>query len=178
MRESGSTLSDGRVFEPLAAFRRVQTRVTRAQRVLARRQKGSRNRAKQRRRLANLRRLERRARQDFLHKTSTAIARCYGTVVMEDLTVRNMVASAKGTADAPGRSVKAKSGLNRAILDQGWYQFKRLLSYKLAERGGQLVLVNPRFTSQRCTECGHTEAGNRESQAVFTGLSLAASSAR
>lgn len=162
-----ATLSDGTVIRPLAAFERLRRRVARSQRELARKKPGSRNRAKQRRRLAKLRRRERRARHDFLHKSSTRVARHYGTVVMEALPVRVMTASASGTADAPGRQVRVKAGLNRAILDQDWYQFKRLLGYKLAECGGTLVLVDPSFTSQRCAACGHVEAENRESQAVF-----------
>src|SRR5690606_19713514 len=136
-----------------------------AQRKLARKQRGSKNYAKQRRIYSKLRCRERRARQDFLHKTSTAVAKRFGTVVMEDLAVRSMSASAKGTIEAPGRNVRSKAGLNRSILDQGWYQFRQLLGYKLADRGGELILVNPAFTSQRCAECGHTEAANRESQA-------------
>ena len=166
-----ATLSDGTVIAPLAAFSRARRQVARAQRKLARKQKGSKNRAKQRRRLGTLRRRERRARQDFLHKTSTALARRFGVVVMEDLAVRAMSASAAGTLEAPGRQVKAKAGLNRSILDQGWHQFKVLLGYKLAERGGELMLVNPSFTSQRCAACSHTEAGNRESQAMFVCIS-------
>lgn len=166
-----ATLSDGSVFEPVAAFARARRRVARAQRRLARKQKGSKNRAKVRRRLCRLRRQERRVRQDFLHQASTAIARRYGQVIMEDLAVKSMSASAGGTADLPGRNVKVKAGLNRSILDQGWHQFKVLLGYKLAERGGELVLVNPSFTSQRCAACGHTAAANRKSQAVFACLS-------
>jgi putative transposase len=153
-----ATLSDGTVIEPLAAFTRARRQVARAQRTLARKQKGSMNHTKQKHRLSKLRRRERRGRHDFLHQKSTEIARSYGTVVMEDLAVRKMSASAAGTVDAPGRNVKAKAGLNRSILDQGWHQFKVLLDYKLSERGGELVLVNPSFTSQRCAACGHTEA--------------------
>jgi putative transposase len=162
-----ATLSDGTFIETVAPFGRARRRIARAQRSVARKQKGSKNRAKARRRLGTLRRRERRMRWDFLHKTSTAIVRRYGTVVMEDLRVRSMTASAKGTAERPGRGVRAKAGLNRSIMDQGWHRFKLLLCYKLAERGGELVLVVPAFTSQRCAACGHTDAANRESQAVF-----------
>ncbi|RLD92674.1 MAG: hypothetical protein DRJ13_16285 [Bacteroidetes bacterium] len=51
--------------------------------------------------------------------------------------------------------------MNKSILDQGWYQFKRQLDYKLSWRGGLLVEVNPRHTSQRCSCCGHTAKENR-----------------
>lgn len=166
-----ATLSDGTVIEPLNRFSRSRQRIARCQKQLARKKKGSRNRAKQRRRLAALHRKVRRARQDFLHQVSTAIARRYGLVAMERLSVRRLSASARGTIDAPGRNVKAKAGLNRSILDQGWYKFRVLLDYKLAERGGQLILVEPKYTSQRCAACGHIEADNRKSQTVFLCLS-------
>lgn len=60
-----------------------------------------------------------------------------------------------------------KRGLNRSILNQGWGAFARILAYKLEERGGTLVLVNPAYTSQTCSECGTIDKESRESQAVF-----------
>ena len=62
-------------------------------------------------------------------------------VCIEDLQVGNMSRSAAGTVAAPGKNVRAKSGLNRAILDQGWFEFRRQLDYKLAWNGGWLVAV-------------------------------------
>ena len=88
-------------------------------------------------------------------------------IVMEDLKVKNMSKSAKGSIDNPGRHVKAKSGLNRAILDQGWGEFRRQLGYKLNWSGGELVLVSPHYTSQTCPECEHVAKENRQSQAQF-----------
>ncbi len=61
-----------------------------------------------------------------------------------------MSSSAKGTVENPGKNVKQKSGLNRAILDQGWGEFIRQLEYKLTWNGGQLIQVNPRNTSRKC----------------------------
>ena len=78
-----------------------------------------------------------------------------------------MSASAKGTAEQPGRKVKQKAGLNRAILDQGWSMFRAMLAYKLADRGGQLVEVPAAYTSQTCPVCGNVSAANRQSQAEF-----------
>ena len=86
---------------------------------------------------------------------------------MEDLQVSNMSKSSKGSIEKPGSNVKAKSGLNKAILDQGWGELTRQLSYKQHWRGGVLVIVPPQFTSQKCSECWHIEADNRPSQAVF-----------
>ncbi len=78
-----------------------------------------------------------------------------------------MSKSAAGTVDEPGRNVAAKSGLNRAILDQGWYEMRRQLEYKQRWRGGEVQTVNPAYTSQKCSCCGHTAKKNRQSQAVF-----------
>lgn len=88
-------------------------------------------------------------------------------VCIEDLQVSIMSRSAAGTTDAPGRNVRAKSGLNKSILDQGWYEFRRHLDYKIAWNGGQLVVVPPQNTSRTCPQCGHISKDNRSSQAVF-----------
>lgn len=77
-------------------------------------------------------------------------------IVIEDLKVSNMSKSAAGTVSQPGRNVRAKSGLNRSILDQGWYEMRRQLAYKQLWRGGQVLAVPPAYTSQRCAYCGHT----------------------
>jgi putative transposase len=162
-----ATLSDGSYFEPLAPFKRGARQLARAQRRLSRKHKGSKNWRKQQRRVARLRRAEGRARLDFLHKTSTTIAKNHGVVVLEDLSVGQMSRSARGTPQEPGKNVRQKAGLNRSILDQGWGMFRALLAYKLAERGGRLVLVEAAYTSQRCSECGHTCPENRKGQALF-----------
>ena len=86
---------------------------------------------------------------------------------VEDLQVANMSKSAKGTAEQYGKNVKQKSGLNRAILDQSWYEFRRQLGYKLLWNGGHLIAVPPRDTSRCCPACGHTAKDNRQKQASF-----------
>nr|WP_239685069.1 transposase [Ventosimonas gracilis] len=88
-------------------------------------------------------------------------------VCIEDLQVRNMSKSAAGTSEAPGRNVKAKSGLNKAILDQGWFEFRRQLQYKLDWNGGMLIAVPPQNTSRTCPACGHVSKDNRRTQAHF-----------
>jgi putative transposase len=92
-------------------------------------------------------------------------------IVVEDLKITNMSKSAKGTIDRPGSRVKAKSGLNKSILDQGWGEFKRQLSYKLEWLGGIFLKVCPQYTSQRCSACGFTEKENRLSQSIFSCIS-------
>lgn len=107
------------------------------------------------------------ARRDFLHKASTTISQNHAIVCIEDLQVRNMSKSAAGSAEAPGKNVRAKSGLNKSILDQGWFEFRRQLEYKQAWRGGEVVTVSPRNTSRTCPCCGHVSAENRQTQARF-----------
>ncbi|MDT9155925.1 transposase, partial [Escherichia coli] len=86
----------------------------------------------------------------YLHKATTTISQNHAMVCIEDLKVRNMSKSAAGTLDQPGRNVRAKSGLNRSILDQGWFEFRRQLDYKLQWHGGWLVAVPPHNTSRTC----------------------------
>ncbi|MCR2831822.1 RNA-guided endonuclease TnpB family protein [Acidithiobacillus ferrooxidans] len=90
-----------------------------------------------------------------------------GRVVLEDLKVRNMTGSAKGTVEQPGHNVRQKAGLNKSILDQGWGMLKQMLGYKLQWAGGMLLLVDPAYTSQICPVCGLVDAENRKTQAVF-----------
>ncbi len=87
---------------------------------------------------------------DYLHKCSTTISQNHALVCIEDLRVRNLTTSATGTVELPGQHVRAKAGLNRAILDQGWFEFRRQLNYRLAWNGGWLIAVPPRNTSRTC----------------------------
>ncbi len=156
-----AALSDGALIAPLSAGKKALASLRRAQRRLARKKRGSSNRRKQVRRVARLHAKVSAARRDFLHKASIAIAKNHGAVVLEKLQVRNMVRSAAGTVEKPGRNVRQKSGLNRSILDQGWGAFRTILSYKLAQRGGRLIEVPAAYTSQTCAECGVVDAGSR-----------------
>ena len=92
-------------------------------------------------------------------------------MAVEDLEVRNMTRSAKGTKEKPGRNVRAKSGLNRSILNQGWGELRRQLEYKCARQGGKLVAVPPAYTSRQCPNCGYESAGNRPKRDIFRCLS-------
>jgi putative transposase len=161
------TLSDGTMFEPLNSFRTLEEKLAKAQRQLSRKITLSSNWKTQKTKIARVHARIANARQDFLHKLSTTIAKTHGVVVLEDLPVKNMSASAKGTIEQPGRNVRAKSGLNTSILDQGWFEFRRQLDYKLAWAGGWLIAVPPQNTSRTCPACGHVSAENRQTQARF-----------
>jgi putative transposase len=162
--------SDGRAMEPLDALRRQQRRLKHAQRAVSRKVKGSRNRRRAVDRLGRLHSRIAAQRSDWLHKLSTELADAHPVIAIEDLKVAAMSASAAGTADAPGKQVRQKAGLNRAILDQGWAEFRRQLNYKCAARGGAVVPVNPAYTSQTCSRCGCVDADNRRMQALFACL--------
>jgi putative transposase len=153
-----AALSSGELVVGPNPGRRAAKTLARAQRNLSRKQKGSRNRDKQRRRVAKLHMRLADARKDFLHRISTAIAQNHGTVVLEDLKVKNM------TRRAVGKGRAAKSGLNRSILDQGWGTFRQMLAYKLAERGARLILVAANDTSRTCAACGVVDGDSRKAE--------------
>jgi putative transposase len=137
------------------------------QRRVDRKMKGSKRREKAKIRVQRVYQAEKFVRKDFNHKLSNSIARCYETVVMEDLNLKNMTRSAKGTLEKPGTNVRAKSGLNRELLRIGSGQLYQFLKYKVLRYGGRLVLVNPAFTSQTCHSCGCVDKRNRKNQATF-----------
>jgi putative transposase len=104
--------------------------------------------------IAKLRARQVRRRQDFTHKLTTDLAKNHGWVAVEDLRVKAMTKSATGTREKPGRNARAKSGLNRAVLDNAPYERQRQLAYKAPRYGSAPRLVRPAFTSQRCSACG------------------------
>lgn len=162
-----ATLSDGTVFEPVNSFQKNQKTLARLQRQLSRKVKFSNNWQKQKRKIQRLHSRIANIRRDYLHKVTTTVSKNHAMIVIEDLKVSNMSKSAAGTVSQPGRNVRAKSGLNRSILDQGWYEMRRQLEYKQLWRGGQVLAVPPAYTSQRCACCGHTAKENRLSQSKF-----------
>jgi IS605 OrfB family transposase len=103
-------------------------------------------------------------RKDWTEKASTDIARRFDVIRIEDLKVKTMTRSAKGTAQNPGRNVRAKAGLNREIRGSGWGLLVRRLEDKAT---GRVERINPRYTSQTCSGCGHHDPESRESQSRF-----------
>lgn len=152
-------LSDGQTFTAPAELATLDRRARAAQRVLSRRKRGSRRYAKQRQAVAAIMAKAAAVRRDWQHKATTGICRQFGTVSIEGLKTRNM------TASGP-----RKRGLNRAILNVGWHSIETMLAYKLEERGGTLLKINPAFTSQTCSACGTIDKRSRENQARFACL--------
>lgn len=162
-----ATLSDGTFFAPLNSFKRHEAALRKAQQAMSRKTKFSNNWKQAKARIQRIHARIGNCRRDYLHKTSTAISQNHALVCIEDLQVRNMSRSAAGSTEQPGKNVRAKSGLNKSILDQGWFEFRRQLDYKLAWNGGYLVAVPPRNSSRTCPACGHVSADNRQTQAQF-----------
>jgi putative transposase len=162
-----ATLSDGTIFEPVNSFKKHQQRLARYQRSMSRKKKFSSNWKKAKLKINKLHTRIANVRKDYLHKTTTTISQNHAIVCIEDLKIKNMSKSANGTIEKPGRNVRAKSGLNRSILDQGWFEFRRQLEYKQVWNGGEVLAAPARNTSRKCNICGHTAADNRTSQAIF-----------
>jgi putative transposase len=141
-----------------------RTRMLRLERKLARARRGSKRRRRVKHAIARLKARQTDRRKDWAEKVSTRLAREFDVICVENLAITGMTRSARGTADKPGRNVRQKSGLNRAILAQGWGLLVRRLQEKAP---GRVEKVKPHFTSQRCSACGHVDPESRESQARF-----------
>lgn len=162
-----ATLSDGRVYLPLNSFRTLEAKLAMEQRKLKRKKRFSNNWKKQQQRIGKLHHKIANCRNDYLHKISHEISENQAMIFIEELKVSNMSRSAKGDSEQHGRNVKPKSGLNKSILDQGWATFRRQLEYKQVWRGGQVLAVDPKYTSQTCPKCQHISKDNRKSQSKF-----------
>ncbi len=162
-----ATLSDGTHFEPINAFKTLKGKLAKLQKQFKHKTKFSKNWQKLKAKISRLHHKISNIRKNHLHQISSAISKNHAIVYVEDLQVANMSKSAKGNAEQHGRNVKQKSGLNRAILDQSWSEFRRQLDYKLFWRGGHLIAVPPQNTSRCCPACRHTSKDNRQTQENF-----------
>ena len=141
-----------------------QRRLRCLQRKLARAKRGSTRRARVKLAIAKAKARQADIRKDWAEKTSTDLARRFDLIRVENLNVRGMTRSAKGTLKEPGSRVAQKAGLNRGILASSWGLLVRRLQDKAP---GRVEKVNPAYTSQRCSACGHVAAESRKSQALF-----------
>ena len=142
-----ATLSTGEALRGPQAGRLAAPTIRRAQRKVARRQRGSNRRRKAAVELARRREREANRRRDAAHKAARSLVDRFDLIAIEDLKTSNMV--------------RTRRGLAREISDQGWAQFTEFLTYKAESAGRQVVRVDPRYTSQRCHECGIRDRDSR-----------------
>ena len=145
------TLSTG---EALRGRRKPNGKLRRSQQRLSRCRKGSRRWKQRRATLASHQYRERVRNKNKCHRVTTELVRRFGLIAAEELTIKNISASAKDNLDDSGKNVKKKTGLNRSIQAQAWGILRQQLTYKAAWGGRELVVVGPKFTSQRCSGCG------------------------
>lgn len=161
------TLSDGTFVPPCNALKKDLEKLGKAQRKLSRMTKFGKNWRKQKHKIARIYHRIACVRLDFIEKVTLNLCKNHAVIYREDLKIRNMTASARGTVEEPGHNVKQKSGLNRAILDQAWGLFFAKLEWKATLYGGTVIKVPPQNTSRTCPACGHCSGDNRKTQAKF-----------
>jgi putative transposase len=157
-------LSTGELLKTPGLRSAERRRLRLLQRRKARQRKGSRRRERTRHAIARLSAREADRRRDWVEKTSTDLARRFDLICVEDLDVRAMTRSGKGTLQRPGRGVRQKAGLNRAILASAWGRLADRLEHKAL---GRVERIPAPYTSQRCSACGHVAAESRQSQTAF-----------
>ena len=136
-----ATLSNGEIIYGTKPYRALLKRVRRLSRSLSRKKKGGKNYLKAKRKLARLHARIRNIRQDCLHKLTTRLAENYAIIGIEDLNVKGMMRN---------------HHLAQRIADMGFYEFKQQLAYKVAMRGGKLMIADRWFASSKtCSSCGH-----------------------
>ncbi|MEO7202993.1 MAG: transposase [Candidatus Tumulicola sp.] len=154
--------SDGRLFANPRPLGLVLTKVARLQRAIARKKRNGKNRRKTAFLLARLHERIACIRRDALHKVSKDIIGTAPRVIaLEDLRLTALTRSAKGTVEAPGRNVRAKSGLNRVLLDASIGLLQQMIESKAEEAGIAVAAVDPRYSSQTCSRCGHVASESR-----------------
>ena len=153
------TLSTG---EAVKRRRTLNRKLKKAQRRLSLCRKGSHRWRKRKAVLANHQYRERVRNRNECHRITTDLVRRFGLVVLEDLHIKSMTASAAGTIENPGKNVAQKTGLNRSITEQTWGIIRNQLTYKAEWAGREMVVVDPKFTSQKCSGCGTVSANHRQ----------------
>jgi putative transposase len=143
----------------------AEARELAANQALSRTGKRSNRHRKARERLTGVRRKITNRRRDYLHKASRRLVDSYDVIVAEDVNPAGMTRRPAPRPDGAGgyepNGGSAKAGLNRSILDAGWGMFLGMLRAKAESAGREFIQVNPAYTSQTCSECGHRDAANR-----------------
>ncbi len=143
--ESFATFSNGQKIENPRFFRNGEKALAKAQRKLSKLEKGSKERRKAGKTFAKIHERIKNQRKDFCHKETRKIVDQYQYICVEDLDIKQMVES---------------SHFAKSIMDASWNQFRQFLTYKAAEAGRKLGVVNPAYTSQICSQCRHLEPKN------------------
>jgi putative transposase len=149
--------SEGKPIENPRQLKNELKRLKHAQRELSRKKKGSKNRWKAIKKVRRIHRKVSNKRKNYLHGISADLVNRHSFIALENLKLKNMTASAKGTIESPGKNVKAKAGLNRSLLDAGIGMLFKFTEYKAEEAeeaGTRLEKVRPHGTSQDCSSCG------------------------
>ena len=163
-----AALSTGELVASPRPLRRALRRLRRLQRTVSRRRRGSARRRRATLRLARAHRRVGNVRRHHLHVLTTRLAQSHGRLVLEDLNVRGMSHSARGTVERPARNVRARAGQNRAVLDCGFAELRRMLEYKCRWYGSTLVVADRWFpSSKRCSGCGAVRAELSRRERVF-----------
>lgn len=148
-----ATLSDGQTFPSNNPLKKQLRRLKRAQREYSRKMKGSKNIAKAKMRIARLHYRVACSRNDALHKLTTYLTQNYKDIIIEDLDISEMLKN---------------KNLSRSILDGGWYEFRRQLSYKGNWRKNKIFIADKWFaSSKQCSSCGHRKDSLKLSERTY-----------
>lgn len=148
-----ATLSDGKTFPNHQPLKKQLYRLKRYQRQLSKKEKGSKNRAKAKKRVAKIYYKIANNRRDILHKLTTTLTKDYRNVVIEDLDVSQMV---------------RRKELSRSIMDCGWHEFRRQLVYKAKLKGNKIFIADKWYASSKlCSSCGHYKEELSLSERVY-----------
>jgi putative transposase len=150
-------------------IKRLQRRLSKQTKSSNRRNKTKQGIAKHHAKCANI-------RKDFCHKTSHELVNSgFQVFVFEDLKTASMTKKAKAKQNQNGKFISnnaaQKSGLNKAILANGWHLLESYIKYKAKREAKAVFKVNAAYTSQECDNCGHTHSANRRSQSEFVCVS-------
>ena len=164
--------SENEIFAPLNSYKKLQAKLKKAQRKLAKCVKFSNNFKRLKLKINKIHHKIAKMRLDYLHKISTYLIKNHAGIIVENLNVKNMVKKAKPKLGEDGKTYiknnkKQKSGLSRNILEQGWGLFRILLTYKSKWYNTYFDDVPAKNTSMKCCQCGHIHKDNRQQQAVF-----------
>jgi putative transposase len=154
-----AALSDGEFIESPRHYRKAEKKLKKLQEALSRKKRGSHRRKRTVQTVAKAHRKVRNQRRDFAHQASRKLVNRYQVIVLEELQTKNLVRRPKPKQDEETRQylpngAAAKGGLNKSISDAGWGMFTDMLQVKAAWAGRVLAFVDPKYTSQVCSNCG------------------------